>query len=58
MPDGVSFTSDSGVFLSDTGNVAAVPEPETWALMMAGFACLVRVAKRRQRADRQAFDHR
>ena len=39
--DGVSFTSDSGVFLS------AVPEPDTWALMLAGFAVLGGLARRR-----------
>ena len=46
---GVSFTSDSGVFL--TGHEAGgVPEPAAWALMMAGFAMVGTAARRRQRA--------
>ena len=58
LPDGVSFTSDSGVFLTDAVATAPVPEPETWALMMAGFASIVSVARRRRRADQDAFSRR
>lgn len=47
-PSGVSFTSDSGVFLSGVNAVAPVPEPETWALMLAGFATLGSLARRRR----------
>ena len=47
-PDGVSYTSDSGVFLTGTTAVAPVPEPETWALLAAGFGALASVARRRR----------
>lgn len=46
LPTGVSFTSDSGVFL--TGVAGGVPEPAAWALMLAGFGA-VGVAARRRR---------
>ncbi|MBC9882065.1 PEP-CTERM sorting domain-containing protein [Bradyrhizobium sp. INPA01-394B] len=46
LPDGVSFTSDSGQFL--TGNVGAVPEPSTWAMMILGFAGIGSLAYRRR----------
>jgi hypothetical protein len=45
---GVSYTSDSGVFL--TGGSAAVPEPASWAMMIAGFALAGRALRRRQGA--------
>lgn len=54
VPTGVSFTSDSGVFLTGTNPVAAVPEPSTWALMLAGFAAVGRVARRRSRKARMS----
>lgn len=38
----VSFTSDSGVFLT-----AAVPEPQTWAMLLGGLGVLGSVARRR-----------
>jgi hypothetical protein len=34
LPEGVTATSASGVFLTD---VSAAPEPAAWALMLAGF---------------------
>ena len=38
LPNGVSFTSDSGVFLADAGpGAGGVPEPAAWALMLLGF---------------------
>jgi hypothetical protein len=37
LPPGVTYTSDSGVFLT---GASAVPEPTTWALMLAGFGGL------------------
>jgi PEP-CTERM motif len=45
---GVSFTSDSGVFLGSGLTPGAVPEPASWALMIAGFG-LVGSAVRRRR---------
>ncbi len=53
LPTNVSFTSDSGVFLSD-GAVAAVPEPETGALMLAGLAALGWTVRRRSAASARA----
>jgi len=47
LPEGVSFTSASGVFLSQEepfiplpGPIAAVPEPATWAMMLFGFGVI------------------
>ena len=34
LPSGVTYTSDSGVFLSNP----AAPEPSTWAMLLLGFA--------------------
>ncbi len=48
LPQNVTFTSDSGVFLAGNG-VTPVPEPETWALMLAGLGLLGNFARRRQR---------
>ena len=44
LPTNVSFTSDSGVFLTQ----AAVPEPTTWAMMLVGVGGLGAVARRRR----------
>lgn len=50
LPEGLSFSSASGVFLTDTGVPSgAVPEPATWAMMIAGFA-FAGSALRRQRS--------
>ena len=42
LPAGLAFTSESGVLLT------AVPEPETWALMIAGLLALGYHAQRRR----------
>ncbi len=47
LPENVRFTSDSGVFLSSMNAVAPVPEPETWALMLAGLAMIGRIGRKR-----------
>ena len=45
LPSNVTFTSDSGVFLT-----GGVPEPATWALMLVGTAGLGAVLRRRRDA--------
>lgn len=50
LPGNVSFSSDSGVFLTSVNAVTPVPEPETWALMMAGLGLLGHFARRRRTA--------
>ena len=50
LPGNVSYTSDSGVFLSAANPVTPVPEPETWALMMAGLGLMGHFARRRRTA--------
>ncbi len=48
LPSDVSFTSDSGVFLSaGAAPVAAVPEPQTWALMLGGIGLIGALGRRR-----------
>jgi|GEM_PF-4238359 len=48
LPDNVTFTSDSGVFLTAGAlPVAAIPEPETWGLMLGGLAFVGGFARRR-----------
>ncbi len=47
LPDGVSFTSDSGVFLAAAGGV---PEPASWAMMLLGFGAAGTAARRRRDA--------
>ncbi len=51
LPAGLSFTSASGVFLVDLpGTPGGVPEPATWAMLVAGFG-VVGAAMRRRRPD-------
>jgi hypothetical protein len=50
LPEGLSWTSQSGVFLSALPQVpGGIPEPATWAMLIAGFG-FVGVAARRRRA--------
>ena len=51
LPSEVTFTSDSGVFLTGLGGTGGgVPEPATWALMLAGFGLVGSALRRRQSA--------
>ena len=43
-PAGVTFTSQSGVFLS-----GAVPEPSSWTMLIAGFGVVGAMVRRRRR---------
>lgn len=47
LPQGVSYRSASGVFLSGD-STPAVPEPATWASMIAGFGLLGGALRRRR----------
>lgn len=46
--DGYEWNNNSGVFNLDVNYTAAVPEPETYALMLAGLGVLGFVARRRR----------
>jgi len=46
LPEGVTVTSRGGY---DSAAVAAIPEPSTWLLMMAGLAGMARLARNRRR---------
>jgi hypothetical protein len=47
LPSGLSWTSQSGLFLSGLDN-GAVPEPASWGLLIAGFGLTGAVARRRR----------
>lgn len=49
---GVTYTSDSGVFL--TAQSPAVPEPASWAMMLTGFGAVGYAIRRRPTARMQA----
>jgi hypothetical protein len=48
LPSNVSFTSNSGKFLTGVPSVTPVPEPETYALMLAGLSLVGWMARRRK----------
>lgn len=48
LPTNVSYTSDSGVFLTATNVPSGVPEPSIWLMMIGGFA-LIGISLRRRR---------
>ncbi len=48
LPTGVSYTSDSGVFLA---NISPVPEPESYAMMLAGLGLIGLMVHRRKKSD-------
>lgn len=47
LPEGLRIGSASGLFLSNVG--AAIPEPASWAMMIAGFALTGAAARSRRR---------
>jgi hypothetical protein len=47
LPNGVSFTSQSGVFLTGLTGPGGVPEPATWAMMIMGFGLVGSAMRRR-----------
>lgn len=53
LPDGLSWTSQSGVFLSGIGNGGGgvVPEPATWAMLIIGFGLVGSTMRRRRIID-------
>ncbi len=51
LPDGVSFISGSGTLLAGT---SAVPEPASWAMMIAGFGLIGTAMRRRRQMALQA----
>jgi hypothetical protein len=47
LPTGVTFTSGSGSFLAGATPIAAVPEPETYAMLLAGLGIVGAISLRR-----------
>jgi hypothetical protein len=43
----ITFTGASGGNFNGTGNLTAVPEPATWAMMIMGFGLVGGVMRRR-----------
>jgi hypothetical protein len=52
---GVTFTSDSGVFLGSGLTPGGVPEPANWALMIMGFGLVGSAVRRRKNGARFAL---
>jgi hypothetical protein len=48
LPTGVTYTSGSGSFLAGATPIAAVPEPETYAMLLAGLGIVGAVTRRRR----------
>ena len=50
LPTGLSFTSASGVFLAGEPGVGGVPEPASWAMLIAGFGLVGATMRKRRMA--------
>lgn len=53
LPEGVTYTSGSGSFLSQAMPISGVPEPDTWAMMGVGLAatlCLRQLRRAKAKA--------
>ena len=50
LPTGLTWTSESGTFLSAQAPNGGVPEPATWAMMILGFGLIGTAARARRRA--------
>jgi hypothetical protein len=50
LPEGVTYTSTSGNFLTAAAPIFAVPEPSTWAMLLAGKGMLAAKRRRSQEA--------
>jgi hypothetical protein len=47
LPQGATYTSSSGVFLTEPYAPTSVPEPQTWSLMLAGIGMIARLRRGR-----------
>lgn len=51
LPTGLSFTSGSGIFLAGAPGTGGVPEPASWAMLIAGFGLTGATMRRRRIAS-------
>jgi hypothetical protein len=51
LPNGISYTSDSGVFLASDSGTSAVPEAATWTMLLVGFGVIGILLRRRPRSN-------